>query len=139
MNLMRITKLDMVKNLSTTAGSAVDSDEVDMQGFEGVVFFVKMATYNASNFINAAQSSVSSGTFVDLKDTKVNTTTTDEVACVDVYRPKDRYVRLEVDRSGGDTVLGEIYALQYGAKKMTVSQASEVTLEVHISPAEGSA
>lgn len=139
MNLSKRTKLTMIKDLQTTAGTAINSDEVDMQGWDGVLFFMKMATANAANFINAAQSSVSGGTFVDLAGTAVVVGTDADVAALDIYRPTDRYLRCEVDRGGADTVTGEMYALQYAESKAPTTHATTVDFELHVSPAEGTA
>ncbi len=138
MNLSKNVKLSLVKDLTATGGTAVNSASVDMQGFEGVMFFVKLATANAANFINAAQSA-DDVTFNDLLGSKVVPGDNGDVAMIDVYRPIDRHVRLEVDRGGADTVLGEIYAVQYGGKNVPVTHGSTVDSETHISPAEGTA
>lgn len=139
MNLSKRIKVDLVKDTQTTAGTAVNSDEVDMSGWDGVIFFMKMTTANAANFINAAQSSVSGGTFVDLAGTKVVPGDDGDIGLLDIYRPVDRYVRLEVDRGGADTVTGEIYAIQYRESKAPTTHAAEVDSELHVSPAEGTA
>ena len=78
MNLSSNVKLTKVKDHSTAATSAVNSDEVDMQGFEGVLFVPSFDTAAVDNIINAAQSSVSSGTFLDLEDTGVVPGASDE-------------------------------------------------------------
>ena len=141
MNLSKHVKVTMVKADSTTAGTAVTSDSVDMAGFEGVMFWVEMDTVNAANFANLAQSSDdgSSDAFADLTGTKVVPGDDGDTAMIDVYRPVERYVRMEVDRGGADTVLGEIWALQYGAHKKPTTHGSTIDSELHISPAEGTA
>lgn len=139
MNLSKNVKLTKVKALEGSAGTAINSDEVDMAGFDGVMFFGRIATVNASNFANAAQSSVSSGTFLDLLGTKVTPGDDADSFCIDVYKPTDRYVRCEVDRGGTNTIVGDIYAIQYGAHKKPTSHGSTIDAETHISPAEGTA
>ena len=139
MNLSKNVKITKVKALQSSAGSAVNSDEVDMAGFDGVVFVGRLETYNASNFANAAQSSVSGGTFLDLKDTKNLPGDSGDSFLIDVYKPTDRYLRCEVDRGGASTIVGDIYAIQYGAHKKPTSHGSTIDAETHISPAEGTA
>ncbi len=138
MNLSKNIRIQKVKALSTTAGSAVDSDSVDMAGWDGVLFFVTMATVNASNFVNLAQSADDSS-FADLAGTKVTPGDDNDVGAIDVYRPTDRYVRMEVDRGGANTVLGEIYAIQYRGRKLPSTHGSDIDIKTHISPAEGTA
>ena len=141
MNLSKHVKLTMVKVDTATGGTAVDSDSVDMAGFEGVIFFVEMDTANAANFANLAQSSDdgSADAFADLAGTKVVPGDAGDTAMIDCYRPLERYVRMEVDRGGADTVLGEIWALQYGAHKKPTTHGTTIDSELHVSPAEGTA
>ena len=137
-NLSKNTALTKVLALSTSAGTALNSASVDMDGFEGVMFFGRIATANAANFANLAQSSDDS-TFVDLTGTKVVPGDDADSFLIDVYRPLDRYVRCEVDRGGADTIVGDIYAIQYGARKAPTTHGTTVDAETHISPAEGTA
>lgn len=138
MNLSKNTKLTKVLALSASAGTALDTASVDMSAWEGVMFFGRMATVNASNFANLAQSANDSS-FADLAGTKVVPGDDADSWLIDVYKPGDRYVRCEVDRGGANTIVGDIYALQYGPKKKPTSQGSTIDAETHISPAEGTA
>lgn len=138
MNLSSNVKLTKVKDHSTAATSAVNSDEVDMQGFEGVLFVTSFGTAAVDNTINGAQSSVSGGTFLDLADTEVVPGASDEDVWLDIWRPIDRFVRLEATR-GTSSTLESIWAIQYGPGKMKVSNVTTGTItgELHESPAEG--
>lgn len=141
MNLSKRTKLTKVKGRQTSAGTAINSDSVDMQGWEGVMFFGQIDTANAANFANAAQSSDdgSSDAFADLEGTKVVPGDNNDSFLIDVYRPTERYVRCEVDRGGANTAVGEIYALQYGPRSMPTTHGSTIDAETHVSPDEGTA
>lgn len=138
MNLSSNTKWTKLADHSTAATSAVNSAEVDMQGFEGVMFVTSFGTAAADNTINAAQSSVSGGTFLDLADTEVASGTSDEDVWLDIYRPIDRFVRLEATR-GTSSTLESVWACQYGMKKGPVDNTTSGTIigELHESPAEG--
>jgi hypothetical protein len=139
MNLSKNTKLTIVKAGTSTGGGAIDTDSVDMQGFEGVRFFGVFETADAGNFASIEQSSDdgSSDDFTGLLGTKVVPGDSADAFSIDVYRPEKRYVRAAIIRAGADTVLGEIYALQYGAKSAPTTQGSTVDHEDHISPIEG--
>lgn len=141
MNLSKNVKITLVKDTQTSAGTAVNSDSVNMAGFEGVVFLGKMTTAHASNFANAAGSDDdgSSDAFADLLGTKVTPGDSGDSWLIDVYRPLEQYVRCEVDRGGANTVTGEIYAIQYGAKTAPTSHGSTIDAETHVSPIEGTA
>lgn len=138
MNLSKNAKVVRVKLAQTSAGTAINSDSVDMQGFEGVMFFGSFGTANASNFANAAQSEDDSS-FADLKDTKVVPGDNNDSFLIDVYRPTERYVRCEIDRGGANTATGDIYAVLYGAHKAPVTHGTTIDAETHVSPAEGTA
>lgn len=138
MNLSKNVKITKVKALSASAGTAVNSDSVDMAGFDGVVFFGRIATANAANFGNVAQSSDDS-VFADLAGTKVVPGDDADSFSIDVYKPTKRYLRCEVDRGGVNTIVGDIYAVQYGAHKKPTTHGATVDSETHISPAEGTA
>ncbi|MFO8012120.1 MAG: hypothetical protein R6X20_02325 [Phycisphaerae bacterium] len=138
MNLLENVKVTLVKAQQTSAGTDVESDSVDMEGFEGVVFLAKIATANAANFLKAQQSSDdgSSDAFADLEGTKVVPGDDGDQAKLDIYRPRERYVRAVIDRGGASTATGDIYAVQYGARKAPIANDDA---ETHVSPAEGTA
>lgn len=138
MNLSKNSKLTKVLALSASAGTALDTASVDMQGFEGAMFFGRVASEDAGNFAHLAQSSDDS-TFVDLAGTRVVTGDDADSFLIDIYRPTDRYVRCELVRAGTNTIVGDIYCIQYGAKTMPTSQGSTIDAETHISPAEAAA
>jgi len=138
MNLSKDVKITMVKDAAVSAGTALNSDSVDMAGFEGVMFIGQIDTANAANFANVAQSSDDSS-FADLTGTKVVPGDNDDSFLIDVYKPGDRYVRCEVDRGGANTAIGPIYAIQYGAAVKPTSHGATIDAETHISPAEGTA
>lgn len=139
MQLSNCSKMTKVKELTTEGTSAINSTGVDMLGYEGVIFITNIITAAADNTINAAQSA-DDNSYADLLGSSVTSDTSDEVTWLDVYRPTDRYVRMEVAR-GTSTVCSEIYAIQYGAHKQPVDNTISGTIvgEAHVSPAEGTA
>lgn len=134
--LLNDVKVTVVKATQATAGTAVNTDSVDMQGYDGVVFIGALATANAGNSVNLAQSA-DDVTFADLEGTAQVPASNGDLVAVDVYRPTDRYVRAEIDRSGANTVTETFFAIQYRGRKAPVT--SIATQETHISPDEGTA
>jgi hypothetical protein len=132
-----ITKVKAAAAADTTA---VNSDILDMSGWDGVVFLASVGTANAGNYMKAQQDTDSAGgTMADLEGTKVGVSKTDMV--LDLYRPTERYVRAVITRGASATVEA-IWAIQYKGRKgaqlannVTTAQAAEV----HASPAEGTA
>jgi hypothetical protein len=135
MNLSQGVKITKVAAAGASAGTAVNSSSVDMSGFEGVIFIGSLATANAGNSAVAAQSSDNSA-FADLSGASVVTGDDADSFLIDVYRPRERYVRVELDRSGANTAYGDIYAVQYKAAKSPTTHGATIDSVLAISPAE---
>lgn len=142
MQLSNQVKITKVKDHSAAATSGVDSDGVDMAGWDGVLFLTSFGTAAANNTLKAAQSSDngSADDFSDLAGTSVASGTSDEDVWIDIYRPRKRYVRVTAAR-GTSSTLESIWAIQYRGRKAPVSNVVSGTIigEAHVSPAEGTA
>jgi len=139
MNLSKSCKFTKVADHSSAATSAINSASVDMLGYDGVIFITSFGTAASNNTINAAQCDDDS-TFLDLEGSSVTSGSSDEDVFVEVYRPKDRYVRCEVAR-GTSSTCESIWAIQYGARKQPVDNTTTGTIagELHVTPDEGTA
>jgi hypothetical protein len=124
----------------TAAGTTtIDSTSLDMTGFDGVLFLVRLGTPAANNNIRGQEDTVTgfSGA-ADLAGTLVNSATVSAHA-LDLFRPLKQFVRCRVTR-GTSTTIDTIVALQYKARNLPVAQAAaNVILEAWASPAEGTA
>ncbi|MGH7243604.1 MAG: hypothetical protein ACREJD_09330 [Phycisphaerales bacterium] len=141
MNLLNGVKLTKIAEATGSGTSQVDSSILDMSGFEGVVFFTNMATANAGNFIKATAGKVSNlSDGADLAGSKVTTGTSDEAVLLEIAKPLDRYIRCSAVR-GAATVCGEIWAAQYGARTVPVTNSLTGTQisKILASPAYGTA
>lgn len=139
MNLCKDIKITKVKAASTAATTEVDSDVIDMQGYEGVMFFTAIGTANSGNYIKAQSGTDATVTdAADLAGTKVVAAANAQVVWLDIYKPQERYLRAAVIR-GASTTVGEIYALQYQSRKgLETNLTTNVIIgELHISPDEG--
>lgn len=145
MQLSKDVKITKVKAASAAGQTAINSDAVDMEGFEGVVFLVTANAITATGVqsINAAQGDSSGGAFDDLEGSGITVADDDDGQAffIDVFRPQDQFVRLEIARATADSVWGEIYAIQYGARKHPIDNnvTDEMTGLSLISPDEGTA
>lgn len=135
--LLNEVKITKVKATQSSAGTAVNTDAVDMQGWDGVLFIGALATVNAGNSVNLAQSDTEGGSYADLAGTAVVPGTDGDEVQIDLYQPTKRWVRAEVDRSGANTVTETFYAIQYRGRKAPVT--ANGIAETHVSPAEGTA
>lgn len=136
-------KLIKVADHSTANTTAVNSTGVDMDqdgGYEGVMFVTSFGTAASDNTVNLAQGADNASDWVDLVGTSVTSGSSDEDVWLDVYKPTDRYVRLEAAR-GTSTTLESVWAILYNPRNKPVDNTTSGTIvgEAHLSPAEGTA
>jgi hypothetical protein len=135
-NHVKITKVA----LSTTAGTEVLTGAIDMAGYDGVMIFANQATHHdTGNYLKGQQCATSSGSYQDLEGSKVLGTADADVLILDIYKPTKRYVQGSFIRGGTNTVLGEIYILQYCGNKLPEANAGIYHNVALVSPAEGTA
>ena len=144
MNLSPNINITKVKNYSSADTDAVTSDAVDMQNYDGVLFFTTFAVANAGNYLKVQQDENDASAFSDAEDlagTKVTPASTNDVAWIDVYRPSKRYIRVHATRAGASTALGEIYAIRYNGRELPETNlvTNEVIGKLLITPEAGTA
>ena len=139
MNLSSNCKFTKVQDHTTAGTGAVNSDSVDMSGYEGVLFITSFGTAATDNTIEGAQSANDSN-WNDLIGSQVVPGASDEDVWLDIYKPIDRYMRCEIAR-GTSTTCESIWAIQYGARKGAVDNTTTGTIagEQHSGLAEGAA
>jgi len=136
---------DRVKTIQTVATGAIESDIIDMAGFDAILFLVIWGAITDGTPKVKVQSGADSGLSdaADLEGTSVAITTDDDnkMAIVDVTNVSERYVRAYVTRGGSTgAVVDAIVAIKYKAKKEPVTQSGDVAgHEKHVAPAEGTA
>ena len=138
MNLSKNVKITKIAAGAASAATEVVSDVIDMQGYEGVVFFTTIATANAGNYLKAQQdAAVGMAGAVDLAGKKIVAAADASVAWLDIYRPTDRYLTANIIRTAA-TITGDIYAIQYsGVKYPETNLTANVMIgELLISPDE---
>lgn len=140
-------KVTRVMNAQAAGTSDVSSAALDMANFDGVKFYVSFGTITsgAVTSVKVQQSSddAASDAYADLEGTAVTVADDDDnqVVVIDVYRPKERYLEVVVDRGTANAVIDGVVAVQYGPRVMPTTDDSTtvVAREVHASPAEGTA
>lgn len=127
------SKIVLVKAAQGSAGTAVESDSVDMAGYRSATFFGSIATANAGNFIKVQGGATSTPT-TDLLGTAVVADTNADVVKVEIVNPQLRYLRAVIVRAGINTATGEIYCILSNPR---VAAQSNDDAEIHVSPAAG--
>lgn len=139
MQLSKQTKLIRVAAATTAATDAVVSSVVDTANFEGVMFFGNVAVGAANNIVKAQQGQLANGNdMADLAGTANPIASNNNQFLLDIYKPRERYVRVSLAR-GTSSASGDIYALLYGARNEPTTHDAAVDVESHVSPAEGTA
>jgi hypothetical protein len=127
-----------VDNATAAGTSAIDSTSIDMTGFDGVLFIVKLGTAAANNTAKAQEDTVTGfGTVQDLAGSLTAAGVTNKVLMIDIERPTKQWVRVEVAR-GTSTTIDSILAIQYKARSLPITQLLTTIKQLH-EPAEGTA
>jgi len=139
-----VHKTDWLAHVATTAAgtTTINGTTLDMEGYDGVLFVVQIGTAAADNLLKAQGSSEADGgspdAFSDLVGSSIGASV--PLMVLDVYRPKERYIRAVVTR-GTSTTIDCGLAIRYGARKMPcVNDVATVIASAALaSPAEGTA
>ena len=139
MNHFKGAKLVLVASAATAATSAVNTDVIDTAGFEGVAIFGTIAVTNAGNTLKVQQGAAANlSDAADLTGTATATTTNGDAVLVDVFRPRERYVRGVITRTASSAT-GDFYAVLYNPRTEPVTHGATVDSDYFVSPAEGTA
>lgn len=127
------------------AGTAdINGAIIDMSGFDGVLATVVMGviTSGAVTSIKMQQDTAAAmGGAADLEGTAqtIADDADDKTFYIELINPKERYVRLVVDRGTQNAVVSSATYIQFGAKAKPTSQGSNVSGESFDRPSEGTA
>lgn len=123
------------------------SSAIDTLGFDGVKIYSAFGTITsgAVTSVKVQQSSddASADAYADLEGTSITVADDDDnqVVVHDIYRPRERYLKVVIDRGTQNAVIDGIIAVLYGGRVQpaTNDASTVVSREVHASPAEGTA
>lgn len=144
--------INITRVISATEGAAASTDLasgiINMAGWDGVLFLISMGaiTSGAVTTVKAQQDTAAAmGTAADLLGTSIAIAADDddELFGLDIYKPLEQYVRVYFDRATQNAVISSVIAVQYKGAKAPIAQVAGasggITLECHVSPAEGTA
>ena len=118
-------KITKIQDHTAAGTSTVTSDEIDMAGYDGVVFVTSFGTAASGNLITMHHGAVS-GT-VAASVALLASGTSDEDVILDVQRPIFRYLKCVATR-GTSSTLESMWAIQYKARAEPVTNAVSGTL-----------
>lgn len=130
------------------AASNTDADGavVDTQGFDGCVFVTSIEDSVATGVatLNVKQCDTSGGTYAALSGATATATsaTNDDLntklLVVDVFRPRERYLKANITSATANIAFGATYAILYNGRYSPVTQATAEVAQLTgvASPAE---
>lgn len=119
-----------------------NSASIDCADAENVLFLVELGAISTGGLCTCkVQQSDDNSTFSDVAGTSVvnsGDSAADKILAIEVLNPQARYLRVVTTRSTANVEIDSIIAIKHGAKKVPVSQSSDVDAsEVHASPDAG--
>lgn len=146
-NISNQIKTTRIMNAVAAGQTDQTSSAVDMANFEGARFTALFGTITsgAVTSVKVQQSSDdgASDTYADLEGTSISVADDDDnqAVVIDVWRPRERYLKVVIDRGTQNAVIDGVVAEQYGARVLptTDDTTTVVGREIHTSPAEGTA
>jgi hypothetical protein len=135
-HLSENVKITTFAPVATGTSTILQTTGLDMTGFEGCLFVVRLGSPAVNNTLSIKQAATSGGTYDALLGTSVGSHATDNPLMVDVKRPIDGFLKYEVAR-GTTSTIDTIVAIQYGSRTRPTTQPSGTQIEKYHAPAEG--
>lgn len=144
---MRVEDLQIRKALAYASGTADRNGiTIDTANYEFALFVVTFAAVAAGAVVSikAQQGAASDlSDAADLLGTGITVAADDDdqVFALAIVKPRERYLRVVVDNDGSNATAQSAVCILGGARSQQAlaSITDEMTVEVHISPAEGTA
>lgn len=145
---IRRLKIDGTNYILAAGTTDVDSEAVDMLGYEGVAFVTAMGTLATGSAVTTQlqQSSddAAADAYTDIagsQNVASAVTDDDKFLITEIYRPKERYLRQQTIRGdGGNSTIDALFAILFRPGQLPVSLHSTVEAAVFLSnPGEGTA
>ena len=121
-----------------TGTTTITGSALDMAGFDGALFIVRLGSPATNNNLRITQCDTSGGSYADLEGTLVGNHATDNPLIVDVKRPREQFLKYSIAR-GTTTTIDIVTIIQYRGRTRPASQPSGTQLEKYSWPAEGTA
>lgn len=146
-NLIENTKITQAITVTGGAAGATDINgaTLDMAGWGGVLMVVTFGAITASAVTGIRAQQGEASDLSDAADLEGSAQTVADNAdektfYIDIKEPKERYVRLVVDRATQNAVVADALYIQYDPRSApTSAQGTNVSGEKFTTPAEGTA
>mgnify|MGYP000499903901 FL=1 len=121
-----------------TGTSTITGSALDMTGYEGAIFVVRLGAPATNNSVKIQQCDTSGGTYADLTGTSVGSHATDNPLIIDIKNTDEKFLKYVVTR-GTTSTIDIVTIIQYGPQTRPVTQPSGTQIERWNAPAEGTA
>lgn len=131
MNMLKCCNFVDVKTLTSTGSTDTSyGNQLDMQGYDGVVYLCKFTNNSGTGITMIAQGSTTSGSG-DQNYANATVASTVAAGClvIDLYRPTMRYTRPSILIAATNVMCSGITAIQYSGSKFPISQGSTSVLD----------
>jgi len=133
LNLGYEAEVVRIYEADTIVGSGDDqTDAIDMAGYEAVTFLVIAGTIGAAGLtVTAQQDENDDAAFADaedLEDAELAFADADDdlVGILDIGKPENRYIRLNMEAGANDCDVDAVIAIKYRARDLPVTQGATV-------------
>lgn len=133
MSLTKNVKISRVSAAASAAQTAIESDILNMAGFDGVLFVALLGDVTTGSVLGlgAEQNDVNNGTGMaaltgSAAFTAGASDADSKVLVLDVYKPRQQFVRAKLTRTTANAVVDGIIAIQYGAKSVPTAHAAAI-------------
>lgn len=123
---------------TATGTTTITGSAIDMTGYEGAIFVVRLGSPATNNNLRIQQCDTSGGSYADLTGTLVGNHATDNPLVVDIRNPDEQFLKYQITR-GTTTTIDAVTIIQYGPSPRPISQPSGTQIERWNRPAEGTA
>lgn len=126
MNFLKNFKIIHAQSLTSTGSTAASQGaQIDMQGWDGIVYIAPFTNNGGTGVTLTAQGSTTSGSGdQDYANATAASTVAGGCVVVDLNKPTMRYTRSSFLASSTAIVCPGVIAIQYGLSKGPVSQGS---------------
>lgn len=121
-----------------TGTSTITGSALDMTGYEGAIFVVRLGAPATNNSVKIQQCDTSGGTYADLTGTSVGSHASDNPLIIDIKNTDEKFLKYVVTR-GTTSTIDIVTIIQYGPQTRPVTQPSGTQIERWNAPAEGTA
>ena len=137
MNLGRNVKIKRLKSFQTDGQGTVTSAEVDVSNFEGALFMVAMGDITsgaATTCYVRSAAATGMGSAAQLDGTLLTIADDDDdlIQVMDVYRPLEPFLDVQVTRATQNSEVEDITVLLYGPRKMPTTHDSGTVADMTV-------